>query len=65
MPCTTTDDTNRTLDVVIVGVEELIGWARADAQQSRESEAPVQARQDMHRVRKLQTALMQLEGCRR
>jgi len=45
--------TDEKIDQVLVEVEELIGWAEADVENSNESDAPEQAADDIQRLENL------------
>jgi hypothetical protein len=57
--------TNARLDEVCEMVEELIGWAIADAEHAAENDAPETAKDDLKRAYMLQIAQVALKGCRR
>lgn len=52
----TIDTTNGRLARVLADLDELINWARADAEHSAESGADAQSADDSARVRVLETA---------
>ena len=57
--------TNRRIDEVLELIDELIGWAEADAQHAAENDAPGIARDDRRRAKALRRARYELEGCYR
>lgn len=65
MSCQTFERTNERLDRLLLEVEELIGWADADEQHARESDAPGTARDDHRRGTALRKVRALLSECRR
>jgi hypothetical protein len=65
MTCKTVDNTNQIVEMVATRIESLIGYAEADAQHARESDAPETARDDMWRAQQLHKALRHVRECKR
>lgn len=57
--------TNARLAEALEIVEELIGWADADAQHASENDAPTTARDDKQRARNLRRAYVLIEASKR
>ena len=57
--------TNEKLSEVLEALNELYAWAMADAEHSYESDAPVQARDDRRRAKRIKLAFKILQTCDR
>jgi hypothetical protein len=59
------ETTNGKLAAVAAEIEELIGWADADAEHAAENDAPGTAADDRRRARNLRKALALIQTCER
>ena len=57
--------TNEEIDYLTAQINDLIGYAEADAQHSRENDAPSQAKDDERRAKTLRKIMSMLDDCRR
>ena len=57
--------TNEEIDYLTAQINDLIGYAEADAQHSLESDAPIQAKDDARRAKTLRKIMSMLDDCRR
>lgn len=59
------ETTNERIDRILADLREMVGWAQADAEHSRENGADEQATDDLIRRKQLEIVIARLDECRK